>query len=119
MTDGESMLHGDGLDEYTGLRKYQAGDSWRRVSWKAAARSDELYTKEFAGGNPQSQWIEWKAIAASGTEARLSIMTRLVMDAEAGHRSYGLRLPNIAIPPDHGKRHYHQCLKHLALYAIE
>jgi len=119
ITDGDSELHGDGLEEYTGLRKYQEGDSWRRVSWKATARSDELYTKEFAGGHPQTQWIELKAIAASGTEARLSIMTRLVMDAEAGHRSYGLRLPNIEIPPDHGKRHYHQCLKHLALYAIE
>ena len=118
MADGECDMHGDGLEEYTGLRKYQTGDSWR-VSWKATARSDELHTKEFAGGHPLMQWIEWNAIAASGTEARLSIMTRLVMDAEAGHRHYGLRMPNIEIPPDHGNRHYQQCLKYLALYANE
>jgi len=119
MADGETDLKGDGLEEYTGLRKYQAGDSWRRVSWKATARCDELHTKEFAGGQPELQWIEWKAIAASGTEARLSIMTRLVMDAEAGHRYYGLRMPNIELSPDHGNKHYQQCLKTLALYATE
>jgi uncharacterized protein (DUF58 family) len=117
--DGEAVMHGDGLEEYTGLRKYQAGDSWRRVSWKATARSDELYTKEFAGGQPELQWIEWQAIAAGGTEARLSIMTRLVMDAEAGQRHYGLRMPNTELTPGHGSRHYQQCLKTLALYGHE
>lgn len=116
ISDGESDLHGEGVEEYTGLRKYQAGDSWRRVSWKASARNDELHTKEFASGRPEMQWIEWKAIAASGTEDRLSIMTRLVIDAETGHRYYGLRLPNIEIPPDLGNRHYQHCLKTLALY---
>lgn len=119
MADGETVLHGGGLDEYTGLRKYQTGDSWRRVSWKAAARSDELYTREFAGGQPELQWIDWKAIAASDTETRLSIMTRLVMDAEAGKRYYGLRMPNSELSPDHGNKHYQQCLKILALYGYE
>ena len=119
MADGEAALNGDGVEEYTGLRKYQAGDSWRRVSWKAAARSDELYTKDFAGAQPELQWIDWAAIAAGGTEARLSIMTRLVMDAETGQRYYGLRMPNIEITPDHGNKHYQQCLKVLALYGRE
>jgi uncharacterized protein (DUF58 family) len=119
MADGETVLHGNGLDEYTGLRKYQAGDSWRRVSWKATARSDELYSKEFAGGQPELQWIDWKTVAASGTEARLSIMTRLVIDAEAGKRYYGLKMPNTEISPDYGNKHYQQCLKVLALYGHE
>jgi len=119
MADGESDLYGDGLEEYTGLRKYQPGDSWRRVSWKATARCDELYTKEFTGGQPELQWIEWKTIAASGTEERLSIMTRLVMDAEASHRYYGLRMPEIEIPLDHGNAHYQQCLKVLALHGYQ
>ena len=116
---GESDLHGDGLEEFTGLRKYQAGDSWRRVSWKAAARSDQLHTKVFAGGQPQQLWIEWKHIAAAGTEERLSLMTRLVLDAEASQRHYGLRLPHVDIAPDHGSRHYQQCLKALALHGRE
>ena len=116
VVDGESDLQGDGLEEYTGLRRYQAGDSWRRVSWKATARSDELHTKEFAGGLPDLQWIEWNTVAAGSTEERLSIMTRLVIEAEASHRNYGLRLPHSEIAPERGNQHYQHCLKALALY---
>lgn len=116
--DGENDAQGDGLEEFTGLRKYQTGDSWRRVSWKAAARFDELHTKEFAGGQPEMQWIEWNAIAASGVESRLSIMARMVIEAEQGRRNYGLRLPDAEISPDHGGRHYQRCMKALALYGL-
>ncbi|UCB53874.1 MAG: DUF58 domain-containing protein [Thiotrichales bacterium] len=119
VSDGESDLYGDGIEEFAGLRKYRTGDSWRRVSWKAAARTAQLHTKEFTGGKPEMQWIEWNAIAASGTEARLSIMARLVIDAEAGQWHYGLRLPGVEISPDHGVRHYQHCLKTLALYGRE
>ena len=117
--DGDTDELGDGLEEFSGLRKFQTGDSWRRVSWKKAARSDELHTKEFAGGQPEMQWIEWNAVAASGVETRLSIMTRMVMDAEAGGRLYGLKIPGAEIPPDHGSRHYQRCLKSLALYGVD
>jgi uncharacterized protein (DUF58 family) len=33
--------------EFWGLRKYLPGDSWSRIDWKAAARSGELYVREF------------------------------------------------------------------------
>ena len=115
--DGEHDYAAAGLDEYTGLRKYQSGDSWRRVAWKAVARTDELYTKEFAGGQPQLQWIEWKALTMSGTENRLSMMTRLVIEAEASGSQYGMRLPEFEIAPDRGSLHFGRCLKVLALYA--
>jgi len=114
--DGEHDYRGSGLEEYTGLRKYQAGDSWRRIAWKAFARSGELYTREFAGGQPQLQWIEWQALAMSGTENRLSMMARLVIDAEESGRQYGLRLPALEIAPGHGHSHCGRCLKVLALY---
>jgi uncharacterized protein (DUF58 family) len=114
--DGDSELVGAGLEEFAGLRKYQTGDSLRRVSWKATARSDVMYTKEFSGGRPQLLWIEWLGQAAAGLEAKLSRMARLVIDAEAGHKLYGLRLPGCEIKPDRGSRHYHRCLKTLALF---
>jgi uncharacterized protein (DUF58 family) len=115
-TDGEQDLSGRGMEEFAGLRDYQPGDSWRRVSWKATARSDRLHTKEFTGGAPETQWIDWLQIAASGTEDRLSRMVRLVIDAEDAHRLYGLRLPDREVPPGHGSRHYQNCLRTLALY---
>jgi uncharacterized protein (DUF58 family) len=117
--DGDYDSQAVGLEDYSGLRKYQPGDSWRRVSWKAAARSDELYIKEFTGGRPQSQWIDWELIDEPDTEKRLSIMTRLVIDAEESGRLYGLRLPGINMVQDRGNLHRHRCLTALALYGIK
>lgn len=114
--DGEHDSLAAGSEEYAGLRKYQPGDSWRRVAWKAAARSGELHTKEFSGGQPQLQWIEWNALMMSGTESRLSMMTRLVIDAEEAGSQYGLRLPEFEIAPGRGSAHYARCLKMLAMY---
>jgi uncharacterized protein (DUF58 family) len=114
--DGEHDYQGAGLEEYAGLRKYQPGDSWRRVAWKAVARSGELHTKEFSGGQPQLQWIEWNALAMSGTENRLSMMTRLVINAEEAGNQYGLRFPEFEIAPSRGSSHFARCLKALALY---
>ena len=114
--EGDQAVQGAGQEEYAGLRKYRPGDSWRRVAWKVVARTDELVTREYTGGSPQLQWIDWQTLAISGTEARLSAMTRLLIDAEAAGRSYGLRLPSLEIEPAHGRTHYAHCLKALALY---
>jgi len=116
LEEGDDSSHGRGMHEYAELRKYQPGDSWRRVSWKATARVDELHTREFSGGKLHTQWIEWNSLITSGTENRLSQMTRLVIDAEAAAGDYGLRLPAMEITPDHGSAHYQHCLKALALY---
>ena len=114
--EGDQSLPGSGLEEFAGLRKYQPGDSWQRIAWKSVARSDDLVTKEFSGGQPQLQWIDWKALPISGVEGRLSAMTRLVIDAEVEGRHYGLRFPEREIEPAHGRSHYAHCLKVLALY---
>jgi uncharacterized protein (DUF58 family) len=116
--DGDESHDGAGLEEFSGLRKYQVGDSWRRVSWKTSARSEVLYTKEFSGGKPELVWIDLNSIVARDVEQALSIMTRLVIDAEAAGERYGLRLAKVEINPDTGKTHYHQCLRALALYGL-
>jgi len=56
---GDEIGDGQGMEDFAGLRKFNVGDSWRRIAWKAAARSDELYSKEFVGSHPQRQWIDW------------------------------------------------------------
>lgn len=116
---GEEMGEGQGMEDFAGLRKYQPGDSWRRISWKAAARSDELYSKEFIGGRPQLQWIDWHEQSEPFMEKRLSTMTRMVIDAEQAGRQYGLRLPATKIQPGNGLLHRHQCLKALAQHNLE
>ena len=114
--EGGQSLNSHGLEDFTGLKKYQPGESWRRISWKAAAKSNELYTKEFSGGQPQLLWIDWDQIQAVTTEQRISIMARLIIDAESMGSHYGLRLHKTEISPDIGYSHYHRCMKCLALY---
>ena len=114
--EGSQALNSRGHEEFTGLKKYQPGESWRNISWKALAKSNELYTKEFSGGQPQILWIDWNEIPAPTNEQRLSIMARLIIDAETTGNHYGLRLEKIEALPDIGFTHYHHCMKHLALY---
>ena len=101
------------------LRKYTAGDNLRRVSWKALARTDELMTKEFDGaeGDPVL-WLDFNAID-NDFDARLSQLSRWILDAEQKGLEYGLRLNETEIPPDLGEVHRNICLKVLALYGLE
>jgi len=113
---GEEQGEGRGMEDFAGLRKFQPGDSWRRVSWKAAARSDKLYSKEFIGSRPQLQWIDWYEQGEPRLEKRISDMTRMILDAQQAGRLYGLRLPGIEIAPQNSAQHRHRCLKALAEY---
>jgi len=113
---GDDDKTGRGTENFNQLRNYHLGDNIRHISWKALAKSGMLFTKEFTGAKPATQWIDWDEIIARNTEHRLSIMTALVIDAHKHHQHYGIKLPNKNIAPDAGDSHYHQCLTALALY---
>jgi len=113
---GDKEHPGSGLENFSHLRKYHHGDKANRISWKAAAKNDELFTKVFIGSMPATYWINWYDIPARDIEHRLSIMTSLIINAEKNQQLYGLRLPEKQIEPDQGKKHYHQCLTALALH---
>ncbi len=113
---GEEQADGEGLEDFAGLRKYQAGDPWHRISWKMVARTDELFSKKFTGGQPELEWIDWFALDEMPIEGRLSMMSRMILDAQKAGRMYGLRMPEVEIKPDNGVQHRHECLKTLALY---
>ncbi len=114
--DGDSDASGQGLENFSHLRKYHHGDNLSRISWKAAAKTGELYSKEFVGSKPVTHWINWNDIPARDTEQRLSIMAALIIHAEKHQQHYGIKLPEKHIPPDTGNKHYHQCLTALALH---
>ena len=114
--NGDIDSSGKGLENFSHLRKYQQGDNISRISWKAAAKNDELFSKEFIGSKPVTHWINWNDIPARDTEQRLSIMTALIIHAKKHQQCYGIRLPEKQIQPDSGDRHFHQCLTALALH---
>lgn len=107
---------GNGCDDFAGLRNYQQGDSLHHVHWKTFAREQGLHTKQFGGDKAEELWLDWETLDNLDTEARLSRLTRWVLDADAMQYSYGLKLPNKQIPLGHGSNHRHRCLEALAVY---
>ena len=105
-----------GQDEFSGLRNYQRGDSFRSIHWKSLPKLRSPMIKQFAETLDQELWLDWDALPQLDVEARLSQLTRWVLDAEAEERAYGLRIPGTVIPPSRGETHQHLCLRSLALY---
>ncbi len=107
-----------GGDDYIGVREFLPGDSSRHVDWKAFARTEILTIKQFGGGYQPLVWLDWDALEGLDTEARLSVLCRWVLDADAAGMHYGLRLPDTVLAPDHGETHQHRCLRALALFQV-
>lgn len=112
---GESVR---GTDEFVGLRPPLPGESLSRIAWKAWARTGKLLAKDYRSG-AGSAWLDWNAVPAADPEERLSLLTRLVIDADAAGQLFGLRLPGVEMPPTAGRDHFHRCLAVLATYEIE
>ena len=108
-----------GNDDFAGLRAYQPSDSPRHVAWKAAARSGDMLTKQFAGEAGAELWLDWQRLPATlAVETRVSRLAGWVLDAERSGALYGLRLPGTELAPSHGEAHRAACLKALALFRL-
>lgn len=103
-------------DDFTGVRSYQFGDPPRRIAWKAAARSQQLMTKQFGGQGGSRLRLDWSRTPERDTEARLSRLTRWVLDAHAAGIAFELALPGRNIGMGRGETHLRQCLEALALH---
>jgi len=114
------LRSGRGSEDFSGLRAHQPADPLRHIAWKAVVRTGgigPLLTKQFAGASAAQLWLDWQALPASlGVEARLSRLTRWLLDAEAQGLSVGLRLPDREIRPANGGAHLQHCLEALALH---
>jgi uncharacterized protein (DUF58 family) len=102
---------------YTDMRRYAPGDPLSRISWKAFARFDELYTKEFDGAQGQpALWLRWSDVKAAEPEQKLSQLCRWALDLHKQNKEYGLELPGTKINPASEETHLSRCLQALALY---
>jgi uncharacterized protein (DUF58 family) len=115
--DEEGTGSAVGQDDFAGLRKYQPGDSLRHVAWKAVARGQPIMTKQFSGPAAGELWLDWDALPTDmHIEARLSRLTRWVLEATRNGQTFGVRLPGVTIAPSVGAAHQEQCLTALALF---
>ena len=112
--EGQAMRAGE--EDFAGLRTFRAGDSPRRIAWKAFARTEVLLSKQFSGGAAAEIWLDFRDLPVMEIEAKLSRLTRWVIESEAAGIRYGLRLPGTELDPDSGVPHRERCLQALALF---
>jgi uncharacterized protein (DUF58 family) len=121
--DSGLVAGGQGNDDFAGLRPHQQTDSPRHVAWKVAARREAdapLLTKEFTGTAAATLWLDWNVLPpALGDEQRLSVLARWILDARAAGYAWGMRLPEVTLPPAGDEAHVRACLKALALHGLE
>ncbi|GHF73416.1 transglutaminaseTgpA domain-containing protein [Deinococcus ficus] len=89
--DGQ-LRHMPGPDEFAGLRPYQPGDSPRQVSWRHAARTGQLLTRETDAPAGQARVLDW-ADTRGPTEARVSQLAGWVEAARLTGTPFALRVP--------------------------
>jgi uncharacterized protein (DUF58 family) len=113
---GGAQAGASGEDDFAGLRPYQAGDSPRRIAWKAFARGRGLHTKQYAGTDVVSHVLDFDQLAGLDTESRLEQLCRWVLDAHERGEAFALRLPGLVIDTNLGPAHRERCLNALALF---
>lgn len=107
---------GEEADSFAGLRTWLPGESPRRIAWKAFARRGDLLARGFDGADgAHATTLEWAATDGDD-DARLAILARLVLDAEAAGLDYALHLPGRHLPAGRGEAQRHACLAALALF---
>ena len=106
-----------GTTDFSGVQKYQAGDSPKHIHWGAYAKTGKVYSKTFVDYASHDLWLEFdKLTAIQGTEIRLSHLCALVLQYHKEQQIFGLKLPSITIQPASGDTHRNSCLIALALF---
>lgn len=114
---GQRHIDRSGRDDFNGIRTYQAGDPLRQIHWKAYAKGQGLFSKQYATDAGSTElWLDYEATPGGNVEERLSQLCRWVIDAEQAGVRYGLLIPGGKIAPDCGINHYAACLEALAVF---
>ncbi|MDB5045971.1 MAG: transglutaminase [Deinococcus sp.] len=114
---GEGLGRTAGHEDFSGLRAYVPGDSPRLVSWKHAARTGILLTREFDAPAGTALMLDWADTAAlDHAEARLSRLGAWIGAARAAGQPFGLHLPGQTLPTAAGEAHAQAALTALALH---
>lgn len=118
---GSGSAHA-GQEDFAGVRAYQAGDPLKHLAWRQIAKlSSEndatLITKYFDDGATTDLVIDYAALPyALDVEAKLSRMTRWILEAEMLGLPYAFRIGDIDYAMAIGAGHQQACLQALAMY---
>lgn len=101
-------------DDWHGLRDHRPGDPPKHIAWKPSARQERLLVKEFADPQSHAVLLDWHDVPLE-REARISRLTRWVIEARDRQMPFRLRLPGGELGPGRGPVFAAECLRELAL----
>ena len=105
-----------GSDEFYEHRDFQLGDNWKRVNWKALAKTDKKLTKIFITNRSEAYDFNVNQVGHLETEVGLSLLTAWLLHAEKTQSSYKLTVGNIHFDYGQGHGHLLKCLTALTDY---
>ena len=117
-TDGKSKRHIEGVEDFSGHRRWRTGDSLRQVDWKVYAKERGLMLREFSTPASDEWWFRLSDLPKASLETQLSWLTYLVLESERQGQRYGLDTGIDKYAPAQGDLHLHRCLKSLALFGL-
>jgi uncharacterized protein (DUF58 family) len=105
-------------EEYSSLKKYQEGEPSSRVAWKAVARGQGWYSKEFTSATAkETHHFSFADVAdLELLEEKISRLTAWLIKSKKQGCSYSLSLPGYSSSEGNDDKHLHTLLKKLALY---
>ncbi len=108
-------------DDFYGVREYVAGDSLRRVAWRASARTGTLVVRQNSSPAPTRIWVQIAAApgaAPESVENAVSLAASLLAQGERSGFAMGLATEDGALlhPPRLGRPHLHRLLTDLATW---
>lgn len=111
-----------GIEDFAGHKSYRIGDNLKKVNWKASSKLVDseigipnLLVKEFEGLSANNLVFDWVMTAGLAHEARISLLTRWIIDATEVNQVFSLKIPQLEITKNSGSDHMHVCLNALAL----
>jgi len=105
-----------GQDDFYGLQNYQAGDNIRQIHWRAFAKGQGLYIKQYSGAQNAEICLDYEQTLGADKEQRLSQMCRWVIEADKAGIAYSFKLAGLQIESTQGEAHSKKCLAALALF---
>jgi uncharacterized protein (DUF58 family) len=114
-----SATHDPGAEDFSGFRNYNPGDPLRHVAWKTLAKGQPLQTREYVAFADRRVWLTWAQTADwGGTEQRLALLCRWVLELYALNADFGLDIPGTRLEPGAGEAQRDRALAALALFGI-
>lgn len=114
-SSAEAMTGYSGGGDFREHRLFQAGDSYRRVDWKALARERPMLIKQFDGESDHLYRFSFLSLGGD-IEARLKQLSFWIREASAKRLAFELVMPAETFRFSEGPAFVQKCLRGLAMF---